>query len=53
MMPKRILWDLALLLIGGLYILIALVANLESPIFAMTLAVLAALEIMEAHRAKH
>ena len=42
-----------MLLAGVLYLLVALFANLESPLFALALAALAAMEILEAHRAKH
>lgn len=52
-MPKRMLWDLALFLIGMFYVIVMLFANLESPVFAIAVAALAAVEIVEGHRANH
>ena len=52
LMNSRLLWDLALCLAGILYVDLVLFQQLDSPLLAMILIMLAAYELIEPHRSK-
>lgn len=52
-MPKRVIWELLLILAGLFYVLMALWDNLESLPFAVVFVALAAQELVHVHRGKH
>jgi hypothetical protein len=51
-MPKRMIWELFLLVAGFLYLVILLFGNVECRSFAVVFVALAAEELVHAHREK-
>ena len=50
---KRVFWDLAICGAGWAYVALALCLNLDSPLLAIGLLILATHELVEPHRHRH